>query len=328
MSYNSACLLLALLSLAGCSSRPATDHAAAASNDKSPSTAATGVADAVPFEDRCSAPGVFKCVSFDRDSDFVTSGGSPTQTVYPNSQSSFANVNKDCSIAVSGCSIRFTVPAAPEAGANMAGKYEYDFIREGKEFGQNSTFYVQVRIRFDQALLANKYGGEGWKFVLIYGGKTSCSNIGLINQNTWYYGFPTMAHECSPGVYTISGSTQYVEQGDYNCVYGRFNNKDCAYFKPDQWMTFYWKVHLGTWGHPDSSVESWVSYENAPLKKWISQPKFSFKFQDGPRDVFDKVALTPYTTDRKEAASSDGQMWFDDLIVSSQPIPAPYGPTP
>jgi hypothetical protein len=325
MNCRLAGLLIALLTLAGCSSGTSAESASA---DEKPAKTASSPADALSFMERCASPGVFKCLSFDRDSDFVQSGGPPEQTVYPNSKGSFANVTKDCAVAVNGCSVRFTIPASPEAGANMSGKYEYDFARDGKQFGQNSTFYVQVRIRFDQALLANKYGGEGWKFVLIYGGKSSCSNVGLINQNTWYYGFPTMAHECSPGVFTFSGNTQYVEQGDYNCAYGKFNNKDCAYFKPDQWMTFYWKVHLGTWGQPDSSVDSWISYENAPLKKWISQPKFVFKFQDGPTDVFDKVALTPYTTNRSEAAKADGLMWFDELIASSQPIPAPYGPTP
>jgi hypothetical protein len=53
-----------------------------------------------------------------------------------------------------------------------------------------------------------------------------------------------------------------------------------------------------------------------------------FNFQDSPKDVMDKVALTPYTTSRREAAKSDGHMWFDELIASSEAIPAPYGPTP
>jgi hypothetical protein len=312
----------------GCSFQPVGEQTAAAGNLNVPSAAASVIADAVPFAQRCAAPGVFKCISFDSDSDFVTFGGPPVQTVYPNSRDSFDNVKKDCSMAVSGCSIRFTLPGNPEAGANMAGKYVYDFAREKKEFGQNSTFYVQVRARFDHALLANNYGGQGWKFVLIYGGKTSCSNLGLINQNTWYYGFPTMAHECSPGIYTMSGDTRYVEQGDYNCAYGRFNRKDCAYFKEDQWMTYYWKVHIGTWGERNSTLDAWVSYENGPLRKWISQPEFMFNFQDSPKDVMDKVALTPYTTSRREAAKSDGHMWFDELIASSEAIPAPYGPTP
>jgi hypothetical protein len=329
MNRNFGWLLVGAFLLIGCLSGKNEQRAAAATaDDKAAPSTSAGLADTASFLERCASPGVFKCASFDQDSDFLQSGGPPHQTVYPNSKGSFANLTKDCAVAVNGCSLRFTVPASPEAGANMSGKYEYDFAKDGKEFGQNSTFYVQVRIRFDRPLLANKYGGEGWKFVLIYGGKSSCSNVGLINQNTWYYGFPTMAHECSPGVFTFSGKTQYVEQGDYNCAYGKYNPKDCAYFKPDQWMTFYWKVHLGAWGQPDSSVDAWVSYENAPLKKWISQPKFTFKYQDGPSDVFDKVALTPYTTNRSEAAAADGHMWFDELIASSQPIPAPYGPTP
>lgn len=289
---------------------------------------ASNTVDAVPFARRCAASGVFKCIGFDADSDFVTSGGFPAQTLYANSMNSFANMAKDCNVAVAGCSIRFTVPANPEAGANMAGKYEYDFIKDGKGFGQNSTFYVQIRALFDKPMLENNFGGEGWKFVLIYGSKTSCSNLGLLNQDTWYAGFPTMIHECSPGIFTTSDGTEYEEQGDFNCAYGRFNEHDCAYFKANEWMTFYWRIHVGTWAQPNSELDAWLSYGDGPLKKWISQPKFTFQFENSPKDVLDKVALTPYITNRKEAAKSDGHMWFDDLIVSSGPIPAPNGPTP
>ena len=140
MNYNLACLVAALLSLVGCFSGPSRDHSATAGNDKESPLTTTGVADTVAFPERCASPGVFKCISFDRDSDFVESGGPPEQTVYPNSKSSFANVNKDCTVAVNGCSIRFTVPASPEAGANMSGKYEYDFVREGKELARTQLF--------------------------------------------------------------------------------------------------------------------------------------------------------------------------------------------
>lgn len=290
--------------------------------------AAMGIVDGVPFERRCQSAGVFRCISFDQEAEYINWGGSPKQTLYPNSMGSFVNVTRDCTVAVNGCSIRFTVPGNPEAGANMGGKFEYDFIKDGKGFGQNSTFYVQIRARFDSPMLRNNFGGEGWKFVLIYGGKTSCSNLGLLNQNTWYAGFPTMVHECSPGIYGKSGNKQFMEQGDYNCAYGNYNDKDCAYFRADEWMTFYWKIHVGTWGQPNSTLDAWLSYGKGPLKKWIWQPNFLFHFEDGPADVLDKVALTPYTTNRKEAAKSDGHMWFDELIVSTQPIPAPNGPTP
>jgi len=308
--------------------RPFAPETAAVGRNKEPSASGSRVTDAVSFAPRCAASGVFRCIGFDNDSDFAKFGGFPAQTVYPNSRNSFENVTKDCDVAVNGCSIRFTVTANPEAGANVAGKYEYDFARDRKSFGENSTFYVQIRARFDRPMLSNNFGGEGWKFVLIYGGKTSCSNLGLLNQNTWYYGFPTMAHECSPGIYTTSGDKQLMQQGDYNCAYGNFNAKDCAYFKPDDWMTFYWKIHIGSWGQPNSSLDAWVSYQNNPLRKWISQPRFKFNYQDALGDVLDKVALTPYITNRKEAAKSDGHMWFDELIVSTQPIPAPNGPTP
>jgi hypothetical protein len=291
-----------------------------------------GITDAVPFAERCAAAGVFRCISFDTDADFVMFGGFPAQTIYPDGSGSFSNITKDCTVAANGCSLRFKVPAKnnPGAGSNVAGKFEYDFVKDGKRFGQNSTFYVQFRARFDHGMIANNFGGDGWKHILVYGGKTACSKIGLATTNAWYYGFPVMIRDCSSGIYTRTGKKIYMEQGDYNCAYGHANTKDCAYFLENQWMTYYYRIHIGTWGEPNSSLEAWVSTGTGPMKKWINQPNYLFNYEVGVTDVIDKLALTPYITSRHdtEVADSDGHVWYDELIVSSQPIPAPCGPTP
>ena len=286
-----------------------------------------GIVDVVPFAQRCAAPGVFRCIGFDSPGDFVTSGDFPAQTVY----NAGNDIGQDCTVSASGgCSLRITVPGPNNPGATDASKFEWDFVKDNQAFGQNSTLYVQVRFRLDHALLKNDYHGEGWKQVLIYGGKTSCSNLGLVTQNEYYRGYPIMFHRCSPNISTTVGDTIYLEQGDYNCAYGSSSAKHCALYHGNEWDTYYWKIHVGNWGQANSSVEAWVAYGEGPLRKWVYQPHFTLQFQESAGDVLDKIALTAYITGRRttDLAPSDGHMWFDELILSSQPIPAPNGPTP
>jgi len=296
----------------------------------------TGITDAVPFAQRCAAAGVFECMGFDSASDFVTSGGFPTQTVYPDGNNSFANIGQDCTVAASGgCSLKITIPGPSNPGATDATKFEWDFVKNNQQFGQNTTFYVQFRTRMDQSAITENFGGEGWKQILIYGGETSCSNLGLVTQNVWYYEFPTMFQNCSTGLYSTSGSTTYLEQGDtstsgYNCAYGATSAGTCAEYHANEWDTYYYEIHIGIWGQANSIVKSWIAYGTGPLQEWINQPNLTLNYQTAPSDVLDKVAFTAYITDRltTDVAASDGHMWFDDLIISSQPIPAPNGPTP
>jgi hypothetical protein len=290
-------------------------------------TSSSGIVDAVPFTQRCAASGVFRCIGFDSPSDFVTSGGPPTQTVYDAGN----DIRQDCTVSASGgCSLRITLPGPSNPAATDASKYEWDFVNDNRAFGQNSTFYIQFRTRMDHSIITNNFGGEGWKQFLIYGGLTSCSSLGLVTQNQNYWGFPTMFHECSPGIFTTIGSNIYVEQGDYNCLYPSFNATNCSFYHENEWETYYYKIHVGNWGQANSIVEAWVAYGTSPLKKWIDQQSFTINFQNSSSDVLDKVAFTSYITARSAAdtAASDGHTWFDELILSTQPISAPNGPTP
>ena len=310
-------------------------------------TATSGITDAVPFATRCAAAGVFKCVSFDTSTDFVTSGDYPTQTIYPDGSGSFSNVQQDCTVAVNGCSLRFKIPAQnnPGAGPNVAGKFEWVFTQSGGPgFTQNSDVYIQFRTRMDHNLITEDFGGEGWKQMLFYGtgtSATSCSNMGLVTQNQQYYGFPTMFYNCSPNIETPDPTQiEYLEQapgsltGPYNCGY--FNaiqlkdKSNCAVYHENEWETYYYHFHIGHWGQNDGSIDAWVAYGTGPLIHFIYQPTWTYNFNINSNDVYDHVAFTPYITGRLDTnvAPADGFMWFDELILSSKPIPAPNGSTP
>jgi hypothetical protein len=294
------------------------------------------------FQSRCQSPGVVQCVSFDTSSDFVYSG--PNQNIWPDAQGN-PQASMDCTVAASGCSLKFRIPAQPHA-ANTAGRWTGLL---GGEFGPpgfgsaGQTLYVQVRERVSQVLLDQScnamgcYNGEGWKqFGLFHGSLnsgTSCSAISIVVQNTFYRGIIGGGTDCvNRGFYTNNGTPPYLlQQGDYNCPYGNINNKDCAYYKGDQWMTYYLKVTLNGWNQPVNSFAAWTAYEGQPLKQFWSLSNWQFNSNSNPPnagDTFNTIELYPYDTSLSGGGMTDAYVWYDELIVSTQPIPPPDGPQP
>jgi hypothetical protein len=94
-------------------------------------------------------------------------------------------------------------------------------------------------------------------------------------------------------------------------------------------MTFYYKVAVGNWAKPESSVEAWVAYEGEPLKKFINFHNFALNYNDRPSDRFDRILLSPYDTARPVNVKLPvAHTWYDELIISTTPIAAPDGPMP
>src|SRR5207249_812110 len=67
-----------------------------------------------------------------------------------------------------------------------------------------------------------------------------------------------------------------------------------------------------------------------PLNHWIYQPNFTYNFETSASDVYSWVVFYNYITNRSANASGgqDGHMWFDELVLSTQPIAAPGAVTP
>lgn len=97
-------------------------------------------------------------------------------------------------------------------------------------------------------------------------------------------------------------------------------------------MTFYVKATLGTWGVANSHVEMWVGYEDVTvngavvMKKFIDYPNQNFQ-ADTPSQAFSQLLLLTYDSDRgqQDGVVDNAHVWFDELIVSTQPIAAPGG---
>lgn len=277
-------------------------------------------ADDADFQARCSAPGVLVCVGFDTPAEMASG-----KNLFPAWDGKIRGT-ADTTIKASGASsLRFEVPAYSDA--NTSGYALWDM---GQSFGPGSTFYVQFRERFSPVMLNTKFKSDGWKQIIIHRTGSSCGNVELTTQNVYSRGFPIMYTDCGARTLqdNLGGGDYMLEQGDYQC---RYSSKPagCATYKPDQWMTFAYRVHVGDWGTPTSSIQAWVAYEGEPLKQWINQNNFVLKYGESPSDTFSKIQLTPYQSKKDNTQDHPvGYVWYDELIVSTQPIAGPNGTAP
>ncbi|MBN8279076.1 MAG: hypothetical protein J0M16_00520 [Gammaproteobacteria bacterium] len=278
-----------------------------------------GAADAsdADFQARCAAPGVLKCVGFDTPSELAQG-----VNLYPAWDGQFRGTADTSTKASGNSSLRFEIP--PFSAANTSGYSLWDM---GQGFGPGTTFYIQFRQRFSQAMLDTRYQSDGWKQVIFHRAGKSCGSVELTTQNTYNRGFPIMYTECGSTSMkeTLGGGDYRLEQGDYNCLYSK-QPEGCATYRANQWMTFSYRVHVGDWGTPTSSIYAWVAYEGEPLKQFIKRDNFTLNYGDSPSNTYSKIQITPYQS--KKDTSQDHPVaytWYDELIVSTQPIAGPDG---
>lgn len=272
------------------------------------------------FQVRCAAPGVIKCVGFDSQQD-----------ISPHLSAAWDGVIRgtlDTSVyADGGGSLKFTIP--PHSAANTSGIWS---VRMGRDFGEESTFFVQWFQRFSPELLRTVYKSNGFKqHIFWHGLGGSCTDVQLVTENTYGRGFPQMYTACGARGLEVTrpdGDVQ-LEQGDYNCFYRSQNPHDCAMYRPNEWMTFYYEVHIGKWDQPSSTIKAWVAYEGQPLRQFINLSNFVISNDSPGTKAFRQIDLLPYQTDKDSGANHPtAYTWYDDLIISTDPIPAPNGSTP
>lgn len=311
------------------------------------SASAAGSAALTDFQQRCSAAGVLVCQGFDDPSVFVYTPGQ-TQGLFPIYGTTTIRGFQDTAVDVSGnSSLRFDIE--DNTGPDDAGNFTVDF---GQTFSQNSTFYVQYAVRFDSNYINtdwNAVANSSPKLAILYSGSSTCDQIELTTVEWYGSPIPTMYTDCGARGLTTSTTsiTSYqneqqppflLQQGTsttdgYNCPYssqgvfptGTGNGSGCFHYPANTWMTLYYKVSVGTWGSPNSSIQAWVIL-NGVKKQWIDVTNFTL-YPDNtanPGAGFDHLMITPYMTGKSTSAVyPTAHMWIDELIVSSQPIAAP-----
>jgi len=266
------------------------------------------------FAARCAAAGVIKCVGFDTQSD-LTSGLSAAAD-------GVVRGTLDTSIKASGAgSLKFSIPAS--GSANAAGSWATPL---GGNFGPNSTFYVQFRQRLSPEMLTASNGGGGFKQVIFHHSSGTCGNVEITTNNGFWRGYPQMYSRCGADGFdkSIAGGDFLLQTGDdYQCHYQAPTSRTppCGFYHTNEWMTFYYRVSIGTWGQANSTVQAWMAYDGQPLKQFMNEQNLTL-LQDGPSTLYNYVTLLPYDTGRTSAAANS-TTWYDDLIVSTQPIAAP-----
>lgn len=289
------------------------------------------------FATRCAAAGVTACVGME-PSNLVLNN-----TIFTGASGSTPTL--DTAVKTSGTgSLRLRWPAgtntADGAGAGLWGM--------GANFGQNSTFYVQYRFRVNAAMLSNVGSGPWslWKWVIFHGATTgSCSSIELTSETyPGSAGLARMYTDCGGrGLYTTNQDPNFIFNGSgntiqqsaqsglgYNCSHPSFsagtgNGVGCLRFAANTWYTLYYKVHIGTWGSTNSTIQAWLAPEGATQwLQWIELRNVSLSFQNSPSDPgYNVVRFLTYQTGGSGVTPAQADAWYDELIVSTQPIALP-----
>lgn len=268
------------------------------------------------FQARCAGPGVLQCVGFDSAADFASG------ILYPAWDGQVRGV-MDTNVKTSGNgALRFEIPS--NSAANSSGFWLGSL---GKDFGPGDTLHMQFRQRFSQAMLTTQFQpGGGWKQFILHPVGSSCTTLEFTMVNQWLQGFPTMYASCGSINFhqELSNGDIRLQQGDVDCRYQ--NRAGCMKYRADEWITFYLEIKLGPWGSPTTYVKAWMGYEGQPLKQIVDYPNFSLDYSSSPSERLQRIQLTPYQTGKDTSQSHPtAYTWYDELIISTQPIPAPTG---
>lgn len=299
------------------------------------------------FSTRCSQPGVLVCQGWDQASS-MTPAVYPNSGIYPGDAGTYANATRDTGTFMSGSgALRLRHPAGV-ASPNTTGDWRQSF---GRTFSQNSHFYVQYAMRISPEYSSNTLQWNSqWKHSIIYGGIQSptCASIELTTVNYNYSDhpdlWPQMYTDCGQrSMYTKTDNQTYTNATPlllqstsqpgvrgYSCQYGsQFNGtgngSGCFNLSQltNKWITFYYDIEIGSWDTATSKIKAYIALDGGPYLQWINVTNMTLFYNNSPSDGYGAITLTPYMTGLSTPAPADAYMWFDDLIISSQPIAAP-----
>jgi hypothetical protein len=175
----------------------------------------------------------------------------------------------------------------------------------------------------------------------------------LVAVNSYYRGFPEMYNSCtgsaSHGAYDPFeepfGSSDFKLQNarpDPYCLYSQGHTEPPTYFPPtgncfgyaaDEWMTFQVHVIIGPRVGDEfqaSRVQLWIAREGRASEPAIDWGPYNLSAGSAAENQrYGKIWLLPYNTDKDPSATyATTYTWYDELIVSTQPIADPMGVPP
>jgi hypothetical protein len=318
----------------------ATDSSGNVGNATGVAVNVSNTASASNFQTLCTAPGVVKCVTWDNPADFTPASGGAgyASGLYPAEDGTYQGVQDTTSKVDGASSLKFVIRAGSvhPHGTNPAGYWLQQFGPDSAatKYGEGTTLYLQFRFMVSPEMLNYDWtqAGQGWKVFIVWGPipGQSCTGDQFVQENTYQTNVATAYTSCgSPALYTNNGNPPMdIEQGDYNCAYAgsgaTYTGPNCFVYPASTWITEYWVVHIGTYGQPNTSFQAWIASEGQPLKQFINLPNFTFGDPADHTVGLQGIILQPYFSGANGSTTTPAAaMWFDDLIISTQPIAAP-----
>ncbi len=298
-------------------------------------------AEAASFASRCSAPGVVMCNGFDNTTKDIVRN----VNLFPG-DGGFWGGSLDTVKKASGTgSLQFFLPGN-RGTSDISGSWNASL---GASFGPNTDFYVQLQIMITPEMISNlkkwRTGVDtAWKSVLFHRTGSTCGQIEITTVVYPYdnSGTPEMYTGCgtpgftaaTPGLFNANGNL--IQQGTsltsgYNCSWqnifsGNGNGNGCFIYPPNKWITFYYKIHLGDMnGGANSNVEAFIATDGGPYQQFVNVKNLPLQNDGTNLNKYDSITLTPYMTGLKTPAGVDAYIWYDELIVSTNPILPPDG---
>jgi hypothetical protein len=286
------------------------------------------------FRSRCATVGVIVCEGFDEAAKFVP-GVFPSTGLYPGSDGTIEIVQDTTTKASGSGSLRYPIKASDGTGPTV--RDDNWLLNFGQTFGQNSTFYVQFRYRVDTAYAATRWedpanGASSPKIADFANHSASCGQTEITTNNRGGSDMPMMYTSCGGrGFFVNPGTTLWNnssppylwQNGYYNCAYPFTPSGKGGCFKmpANIWMTFYYRIQLGTWGQPNSHITAWIAPEGQSMETLVDVTNMTMNADTPGYDaIWFNVYMTGFSSNAKNPAAN---AWLDEVIVSSAPIPAP-----
>jgi hypothetical protein len=295
---------------------------------------------ATPEEDfaaRCAAPGVTLCAGLDTDAELLAE---EMGRAADGTRQGFIDTTNKTS---GGGSLKFTMRSGV-GDKNIGGYWETGL---GHSFVSGQTIHVQYRWKASSTYFSNNasYWRSSIKQINIHGPTSTCQGSEFTTiiggkrlemytncGDGWHTSVTTNAllSSCSGDCLIQQGSslTPSPNGFGYNCHYqnqfaGKGDGDGCFWPVADKWYTIYEKIKLGTWGGSDTVVESWESHDGQPFKQFHRVNGVSWN--DNRDNNFSNLRFETYMTEIAGPAPANAYVWYDELIVSTQPIALPGG---
>lgn len=311
------------------------------------------------FQYRAHQPGVLDVQGFDTSAIFSTIVNTSTPTDgFSNSSSTWV---LDTTNFVSGGGSAHCPIAANFGDDNPCEDY-WAMFGQGANLvnkGTSSTFYVQFAFRADASWVNTNWTNFGPagdntapKLVIFDNVQSSCD----VTEITTHYHdslIPASYTDCGGQSVTTEDGTTWNDDGDYwqsgwlspapftgyqcsDVSVPEFSGPNCFKPTPNQWYTFYFKVVIGSsWTAATSTIDAYVAPYGTQLKQMESVTNYNFGGNDNTCNAagtgtgslpcdFNNLHLTQFMTDHGigPGGSPAANVWYDELIISSNPIPS------